>query len=107
MDRLQEISGRLSNATTGPWEQNQSNVTVKGRTLFFTYMANRRDAEFVAHARQDIPYLLDALERISDREQSLRNAATAVINDLKNLESDGIYLQGGQILNALLKQVTP
>ena len=71
-EELAEIRERINKATPGPWEQNQSNVAVKGYTLFFTYMANRRDAVFIAHARQDVPALLDEVERLQLEKNDLQ-----------------------------------
>lgn len=72
-DRIKEIQARVDKATEGPWEQNQENVVAKGYTLFFTYMSHRNDAKFIAHARQDIPYILAALQEAQAKIVKLEN----------------------------------
>ena len=50
-DRLEEIRSRAEAATPGPWE------------IGVTYN-HGRNATFIAHAREDIPYLLAEVERL-------------------------------------------
>jgi hypothetical protein len=70
---LQAIRKRVEAATKGPWSVN-TNGTVIGRNMVVVSSIfwsgrrwpNKEDAEFIAHARQDIPHLLAycaALER--------------------------------------------
>jgi len=51
-DRIEEIKARLGAATTSSWYDNDL-VAQTGRT---------EDAEFIAHAPEDIAYLLERLE---------------------------------------------
>lgn len=70
--RLDEIRKRAEAATPGPWEWSQEFRNLKsadGRPIlspegFGTYMIliNSDNSDFIAHARQDIPDLLAALE---------------------------------------------
>lgn len=58
-DRLAEIQARADNATDGPWEPDgQDSWTPAGRSDFHLSIS---DAEFIAHARTDVPALIAAL----------------------------------------------
>lgn len=66
--RLTEIRGRLDKATTLPWWQGPHYRTdvhsIMGRVAVVGNLGAPQaiaDAEFIAHAREDIPYLLDQL----------------------------------------------
>ena len=78
-DRLDEIRARTEAATPGPWraygntvEQEKTGCHQVVGTEFTGggYMAYERlttkdeDATFIAHAREDIPYLLAEIERL-------------------------------------------
>ena len=73
MKRLDEIEARANAATPGPWEADGSaHVLTAGNTATFVARcadpdgsdAGVPDAEFIAHARTDVPALLDALEKV-------------------------------------------
>lgn len=72
-DMLVQIAARAAAATVGPWETDQVPETgecgvfgkpnvwyPEGRSTVALWM-HYDDAEFVAHAREDIPWLLNAL----------------------------------------------
>lgn len=63
MDRVQEIREREQKATKGPWEEIPLpfGKTVLSKVSPQTVLIHV-DAEFIANARQDIPYLLRRLE---------------------------------------------
>lgn len=71
-DRLAEIRARAERATEGPWVQLPPWETVPATTPSIISpngdIADRieaeADAEFIAHAREDVPYLLDEVERL-------------------------------------------
>ena len=76
---IDEIRARAEAATPGPWMWEEVKYPdepvhlrfgncdfVLGRAEFY------RDADFIAHAREDIPYLLDALEQLQAENISLR-----------------------------------
>src|SRR4051794_26294879 len=72
---LEAVRRRLDSATGGPWERHGCDVYAGGDRLLRGRdgsSAERqqadRDAEFVAHARDDITELLRALEDASRRE---------------------------------------
>lgn len=67
MDRLSEIRARCDAATPGPW-QHESDYgayirDANGANVCLLY--HSEDAAFIAHAREDIPYLLTEVERLS------------------------------------------
>jgi len=78
MDRLSEIRARCEVATPGPWQWSKSKWGVVmifnaiGRALLGGE-EGAKNASFIAHAREDIPYLLEqhaqltaAIERLHD-----------------------------------------
>lgn len=58
---LQEIKELEQRATEGPWE-NENERVWQGEELICEHM-NLDNAIFIAHARQDVPRLVKALER--------------------------------------------
>lgn len=85
MNRLDEIEARANAATEGPWEwegeakaewEIGANSLVPSRRpddpVLYGYgydasgieVKSPADAEFIAHARTDVPVLLDALEKV-------------------------------------------
>ena len=93
MSRVDDIRERAEAATPGPWEpdtavrgdcvvwgpngqflaNHQSEPhwlpDAKGRNRQVAFDVDRRDCEFIAHAREDIPYLLAEVERL-EREKA-------------------------------------
>lgn len=81
MDELEAVRARVAAATPGPWQRHGSDVRAEGvGDLLFrgrdgSAEVRRQadaDAEFVAHAREDVLRLLSLLERGSDQAASLR-----------------------------------
>ena len=72
---LDPIKARATAATGGPWGVEDARVFGDdGRTQVCTLSGTRAwlpDAEFIAHARQDIPALLAEVERIRGRIEAL------------------------------------
>jgi hypothetical protein len=78
---LEGIRARVEAATPGPWEADEGKVTcdhsadpswaLRERPVVTT-LASDTDAEFIAHARTDVPALLDALEKV-DRIATMVN----------------------------------
>lgn len=71
--RIQEIRERLEKTTPGPWYQEPSpasscyRIWNDFRDKTYTTLAEsytEPDAYFIAHSRQDIPYLLDYIEKM-------------------------------------------
>lgn len=74
MKRLEEIKARADAATPGPWDTNgytifSTPLEEKGFYLgdiCFVESVDNNDLEFIAHAREDIPYLLDMLDKLAE-----------------------------------------
>lgn len=80
MDRLSEIRARCEAATPGPWEAKTNRHPqcngepwgwISGATGRITWSGNlgKTNAAFIAHAREDIPYLLAEVERLQGKLQ--------------------------------------
>ena len=79
-ERLREIRERAEKATLGPWYVGEK-ITWMVRSSAFGNIAhcdlqggpgNEADAVFIAHAREDIPYLLERLETLERENEKLR-----------------------------------
>ncbi|WP_352426966.1 hypothetical protein [Bacillus sp. FSL K6-2865] len=91
-DQLEEIRQRVEATTKGFWHANIHHEWPGNENLRYWIVTledglaaavTKEDAEFIAHARQDIPALLDY---ISEVEQELREA-TLIIDRVENLLS--------------------
>lgn len=95
-DKLKEIGQRCEAATEGPWyvgEDYYGGVSVRTKPTPATNIdgANailentgrsigdiaKEDAEFIAHARQDIPVLLAEIERLQEYERQYNDLSKA------------------------------
>ncbi|WP_434599963.1 hypothetical protein [Bacillus sp. PM43] len=90
--QLEEIRQRADAATEGPWrigKQSPNGLNNIGTIggLLTAQTTNEDDAKYIAHARQDIPALLD---HIAEVEQELREA-TLSIDRVENLLSKMRY----------------
>ena len=75
MDRIAEIRARLEAATPGPWEAVKWEDYDHMNGYVETWDVEgpdhdgdgngQQDAEFIAHARDDVPFLLAEIERLS------------------------------------------
>lgn len=66
-DKLKEIKNRCEAATEGPWEPAYKTVISRNhRHLEFDIPDSESDAQFIAHARTDLPMLLEMVETIMD-----------------------------------------
>jgi len=72
--RLRQIADRCSKATAGPWTSfvegrdhtsGSSCIRTGGTADLEVGGATEADLDFIANARQDIPFLLGELERLS------------------------------------------
>ena len=75
-DRLDKIKARADAATEGPWVRDMHSPDMSGRSGWYirgprklglrSMVLNSRmlpgDAEFIEHAREDVPYLLRLVE---------------------------------------------
>ena len=66
MNRLNEIEARANAATEGPWEASMDRVEHTGDSQYAVAydVAREEDAEFIAHARTDLPRLLAAVRAV-------------------------------------------
>ncbi|MGN0100726.1 MAG: hypothetical protein ACI39C_07285 [Dietzia sp.] len=78
-DRLDEIQARADKARRGPWYADGCDVRVSGPGVEdVAYDMDDVDAEFIAHARSDVPALVAALQDALDqcRRIQSRSAST-------------------------------
>ena len=83
---LQAIRERAEAATPGPWKHKKtyiSTITTEPESDDFIVWGDggvdkETDAEFIAHARTDIPALLDALAAVTAERDALRVKVDAV-----------------------------
>ena len=78
MSRLDEIKARADAATEGPWVRDMHSPDMSGRSGWYirgprklglrSMVLNSRmlpgDAEFIEHAREDVPWLVDQVESL-------------------------------------------
>ncbi len=81
MSRLEEIRARVEAAAPGPWFTDPSercmigggdiqDINWTGPWIAETYTSD--DSDFIAHAREDVPYLLSDLARVTaERDEAL------------------------------------
>ena len=72
MSRLEEIRKRYEAATPGPWETQSTSIS--GERLLITekhgtfstrsVQMRAKDADFIAHSREDIPWLVEIVEKL-------------------------------------------
>ena len=87
--RLAEIQARVENATHGPWSVYRGDrigtyITrpdLAGVAREWSLTWSDADAEFIAHARTDVPWLLGQVE--------LRDKALEAVLDLHAADEDG------------------
>ena len=77
---IKAIEARVEAATPAPWthEEYGFGINAKEKNLYFAYGCDEQtftDMEFVCHAREDIPALLDALKA---KERELAAAVKTV-----------------------------
>ena len=77
MNRLNEIEARANAATEGPWEADwrftgwdiSGNVDDDGLPALIASEVDSEDAEFIAHARTDVPDMAAALRAVLEIHQ--------------------------------------
>jgi hypothetical protein len=82
-EELQHMRKRCAAATSGPWQSyiegrdhtsGSSFIMTSGEDIELTG-ASDADQDFIAHARQDIPRLLEEVQRLRQRIAELENPA--------------------------------
>lgn len=77
-ERLEEIEAREAAASEGPWEAIGLVVANEWPAKDVAeVLSNQNDADFIAHARLDIPDLLAEVRRLRERNALLEAVATA------------------------------
>ncbi len=99
---LAEIKAREQAATPGPWKVGISALITdaNGHALFFGEDA-KGNADFIAHARTDIPALVAEVERLKAESEEWRNAYIRMKEDWKH-DCDLLVQAGTE--NATLKK---
>lgn len=62
--KLQEIKARLDKTTDTIWRTNMHNEILTSNGVRIGQMIRVQDAEFVIHAREDVPALIEEIERL-------------------------------------------
>ena len=91
MDRLAEIQARLDAATPGPWERADEDVGVVssiGEYVFIARNIRPGNVTFIAHAPDDVAYLLARVRELESRcygcdSTITRCLASCFINTIK------------------------
>ena len=84
MSRLADIRKREQDAQPGPWVRDFVTVTSPDNEMYLHFSSggydatqDELDADFIAHSRQDVPYLLDLI----DQQSEAINRAWNVLED--------------------------
>lgn len=97
MDRLDEIHARCEAATPGPWKYidngfdgmiKSEEETICGGEPCEGRIEDGPDAQFIAHARDDIPYLLDRAEK-AEADRDTYRAALQLLELMISGEREG------------------
>jgi hypothetical protein len=75
---LQEIRDRADKATPGPWEALDYSGVVTGTTCDVRYVPENPDAQFIAHARTDVPRLIALVGEMAEKLEG----AVTVLDDI-------------------------
>ena len=83
--QLDEIRSRCDAATPGPWVINAHMAGVgTGSGICICSNIDKQNAKFIANARQDIPALLDEVERLTAERNSAIKRAEALERALRD-----------------------
>lgn len=90
-DELQAIKARAAAATPGPWSVNNTDpdVVLDSDGRFVGRADEDADAEFIAHARTDVPALIAEVER-------LRELCAKAYDRVRFLDDVGVGGEGWQ-----------
>ena len=107
MSRLDEIEKRAENATKGPWTYGSGCVFTDKSCVtdgVFEYVVdsfragNEPNAEFIAHAREDIPWLVAEVKRLRAQDNETRGRLTDALKQADRLS--------GEVMNEKFKQLS-
>ena len=82
--RIAEIKTRANAATPGPWCVDSICVISPLLDIYITEPDSRNDAEFIAHSREDIPYLCKRLRAAEAERDELKAEVESLKNDAWN-----------------------
>ena len=93
-DRLEEIKDRCEVATPGKWGYSQIFNSILGgrgwtKTICHSAADNGNNMDFIANARQDVPWLIEQLESKRAEVERLR---VALIDAINNAGTEGDYI---------------
>jgi len=77
LKRLEEIERRVTKATPGPWVYGESE-----RPDPEVYQQTKHDFEFVAHTREDVPWLRQIVRELLAQYAAMREACIQAKNEL-------------------------
>ena len=99
-ERIAEIRSRLHGVSLGEWSHGYNldvkcnAITCEGRHLFWFVhpdpLKNDKNMEFVANARQDIPALLDEVERLRAENERQKEVISFLGDAAKGLVCDEV-----------------
>lgn len=110
-DRIAEIRSRADAATAGPWHgPHDPDIDLCARFGDYGWTAGspdgngpeydvdseqgKADAEFIAHAREDVPFLLDQLEQARTEAADARNVAWNLHESIGDIVESNEQLEG-------------
>lgn len=118
-EELAAIQERLANATPGPWEWVPSAVEggshvlgVVGESGFPVLRTSpyappqQRDAEFIAHARTDVPRLVKALEAVLERADEWAASPAVGVSSEEQWELDTLRIVAATLRHDITKALT-
>lgn len=82
---LQEIKAREQAATPGPWEKLSFYICNKNKTVI-AGVGVRENAQFIAHARTDIPALVAEVERLMAENSAGKEANKSCLQHIESLK---------------------
>lgn len=98
MNQIEAIEKRCNEATPGPWEEGftyhgsqhcgavRHNGRVVCETRYFDMGNSEPNAEFIAHAREDIPFLLNEVKRLTAELERPRTTLNGTYIDIGTYE---------------------
>lgn len=94
MTRIEEIEAREKAATPGRWIVTDDGIetTFSGYHIVVTdngyYPPSKNDADFIANAREDIPFLLSEVKRLEGELKTAKGSIAELCEQNINLISD-------------------
>lgn len=101
-ERIAEIRKRCEAATPGPWHQagvhgngviQTSHITRDVWTIANTFHAKEVDTPFIAHSREDIPWLLSQLEAVTKRNETQARTIDSIVFERDEARAEAERLQ--------------